>query len=82
MEDARDKTIFSGYYPPGLEKWIEKGWKVVSKEGDREDFGLWRCAACKWLYSEQRQPAKFDDLPEDWRCPICKAGKKSFEKIG
>jgi len=22
----------------------------------------------------------FDDLPEDWCCPICGAGKEDFEK--
>jgi hypothetical protein len=25
VEDARDKTIFTGYYPPRLEDWVEKG---------------------------------------------------------
>jgi rubredoxin len=82
MEDARDKTIFSGYYPPGLGEWLEKGWEIVTKDGEREDFGLWRCAACKWIYNEQREKTAFADLPPDWRCPVCKAGKNSFEKIG
>jgi len=40
VEDARGKTIFSGYYPPRLEEWVAKGWAVVSKQGDREDFGV------------------------------------------
>lgn len=82
VEDARDKKIFSGYYPPRLEEWIGLGWAVISEEGRREDSGLWRCATCKWLYREQEQPARFEDLPEDWRCPVCKAGKNAFEKIG
>jgi len=82
IEDARDKTIFSGYYPPKLEDWVEKGWEVVSKTGEREDFGLWRCAACRWLYKEQKEKVLFKDLPADWKCPVCKAGKNSFEQIG
>jgi rubredoxin len=82
MEDARDKVIFSGYYPPRLEDWVEKGWELVIKEGDREDFDLWRCAACKWLYKEKVEGTRFSDLPDDWRCPVCKAGKASFEKVG
>lgn len=82
VEDARDKTIFSGFYPPRLEEWIEKGWEAVAKEDEREDFGLWRCAACRWLYKEKEQKIKFSDLPEDWKCPLCKVGKESFEKIG
>lgn len=81
MEDARDKNIFSGYYPPPLESWEAKGWEVVSRTGLREDFGLWRCAACKWLYKEAVEKVKFEDLPADWRCPVCKAGKNVFENI-
>ena len=80
MDDARDKSIFSGYYPPRIEEWIEKGWEVVSRAGEREDFSLWRCAACKWLYKEQAEEIKFEDLPDDWRCPVCKAGKNVFKE--
>jgi len=82
MEDARDKTIYSGFYPPPLEEWVGLGWKVVSKTGEREDFGLWRCAACKWLYKEGGGNVPFEELPDDWQCPVCMAGKESFEKIG
>jgi rubredoxin len=24
----------------------------------------------------------FDSLADDWKCPVCKAGKNAFEKIG
>jgi len=82
FEDARDKKIFSGYYPPALEEWTAKGWEVLKKEGEREDFNVWRCAACRWLYKEQKETGKFQDLPDDWKCPVCKAGKESFEQIG
>ncbi len=26
--------------------------------------------------------ARFSDLPEDWKCPICGAGKKAFKPLG
>jgi len=82
VEDARDKTIFSGYYPPTLDEWVARGWNVAQKEGSREDFGLWRCSACKWLYKESEHKTAFDDLPGDWICPVCKAGKDVFERVG
>lgn len=81
FEDARDKTIFSGFYPPRLEDFLAKGWELVKKEGEREDFGLWRCAACRWLYKEGDQAVPFEGLPDDWKCPVCKAGKDSFEQV-
>ncbi|HUI46624.1 MAG TPA: rubredoxin [Nitrospirota bacterium] len=82
VEDARDKKIFSGYYPPGIEEWIEKGWAVIQQEGRREDFDLWRCSACRWLYKQHEQDAVFEDLADDWNCPVCKAGKNVFEQVG
>ncbi len=82
VEDARDKKIFSGYYPPAIEEWTAKGWEVVKKEGTREDFGVWRCSTCKWLYKEQEQKVKFEDLPADWKCPPCNVSKDFFEQVG
>jgi len=81
VEDARDKEIYSGYMPPAVQEWIERGWEVVEKEGDREDGTLWRCAVCKWLYKEDLHGRVFEELPEDWRCPQCNAPKKDFERI-
>jgi rubredoxin len=81
FEDDRDKKIFSGYYPPRLEDFLAKGWELVRKDGEREDFGAWRCAACRWLYKEKDQQVPFGDLPEGWKCPVCKTGKTSFEQV-
>jgi rubredoxin len=81
VEDARDKEFFSGYVPPPVSAWEEKGWKVVDRTGDREDGVIWRCAMCKWLYKEDEQPLPFEELPADWRCPVCNATKAEFELV-
>jgi rubredoxin len=81
FEDDRDKRIFSGFYPPRLEEFMQKGWELVSQAGEREDFGIWRCAACRWLYKEKNETVPFGELPDDWKCPVCKAGKESFEQV-
>ena len=81
FDDAKDKTIYSGFYPPRLEEWIARGWEVISIKGAREDGVLWRCAACKWLYKEEREAIKFEDLPPDWVCPVCGASKDLFEEV-
>jgi len=44
---------------------------------------------CGYIYNEEKGdrkgkiPAgtKFEDLPEDWHCPLCGAGKHMFKKI-
>jgi rubredoxin len=82
VEDARDKVIYSGFFPPRLEDWKEKGWSVVEQVGSREDGAVWRCSMCKWLHRDDREGANFESLAADWKCPVCKSGKQAFEKIG
>lgn len=49
----------------------------------------WRCIPIDYIYDpeegdpENAIPAgtKFEDLPEDWECPICGVGKDEFEKV-
>ena len=36
------------------------------------------CNICKYEYSDTLVP--FDELPEDWICPICGAPKAVFKK--
>lgn len=48
----------------------------------------WRCIPCDYIYDpsegdpEDGIPAgtAFEDLPDDWQCPICGVGKDEFEK--
>lgn len=46
------------------------------------------CALCGWEYDEEvgspengiEPGTSFEDLPEDFICPLCGAGKEDFEK--
>ena len=40
----------------------------------------YECSACGWVYDEEKEGTKFEDLPEDWECPICGASKDEFNK--
>lgn len=82
VEDARDKDVTSAYIPPAVCEWEQKGWEVLEKEGEREDGIVWRCAMCKWMYKDKEEGIPFNELPDDWQCPICKVPKTSFEQIG
>ena len=45
------------------------------------------CNVCGYVYDpEEGDPdngvakgTSFDDVPEDWTCPVCGAGKEDFE---
>ena len=52
---------------------------------------MWRCQTvnCGYVYDpdkgDRRQKipdgTKFEDLPDDWRCPVCGAAKKAFRRL-
>jgi len=49
----------------------------------------WECTVCGYVYDpEEGDPdngvepgTKFEDIPEDWVCPVCGASKDLFEKL-
>jgi rubredoxin len=41
----------------------------------------YRCIVCGYLYDPaEENNVAFEDLPEDWVCPVCGVGKDQFEK--
>ena len=48
----------------------------------------YKCKACDYVYDEEVGDAdggiaagtKFEDIPDDWVCPVCGAGKADFEE--
>ncbi len=41
----------------------------------------WKCELCGYIYDEEVEGTKFEDLPEDWLCPMCGAPKSDFVKV-
>lgn len=49
----------------------------------------YQCTVCQWVYDpaigdpEQGiEPGiAFENLPEDWVCPLCSVGKEEFEPV-
>jgi rubredoxin len=41
----------------------------------------WECSACGWVYDEEKEGTKFEDLPDDYVCPVCGVDKSFFTKI-
>ena len=47
------------------------------------------CTVCDWVYDPEigdpehgiTPGTKFEDIPDDWVCPLCGVGKEDFEKI-
>ena len=41
----------------------------------------YKCTACGYIYDDNVEAVKFEDLPDDWVCPLCGLWKEFFEKI-
>lgn len=45
------------------------------------------CTVCSYVYDPEQGAdgiapgTKFEDIPEDWVCPVCGVGKDLFEKV-
>ena len=37
------------------------------------------CKVCGYEYDEVAEGVKFDELPDDYACPLCGVGKDEFE---
>jgi len=77
--------VKGGYSPktaPTYSAMVDKAEKKEEKKMDR-----YVCKVCGYVYDpEKGDPdngvapgTKFEDVPDDWVCPICGAGKQDFE---
>jgi rubredoxin len=68
---------------------LVKNGKTSSERERRKEMQKWQCTVCGYVYDpEQGDPdnginpgTPFEDLPEDWVCPVCGASKDQFEKM-
>lgn len=48
------------------------------------------CGPCGWIYDEElgdpehgiAPGTKFEDIPDDWKCPECGVGQRRFLPVG
>jgi rubredoxin len=41
----------------------------------------YKCTVCGYIYDEEKEGVKFEELSDDWSCPLCGVGKELFEKV-
>jgi hydroxylamine reductase len=54
-----------------------------------ENYLKFKCLACSYIYDPETGDTEhgilpgtsFEDLPEDWICPVCDAPKDAFEEM-
>ena len=38
------------------------------------------CSVCEYVHDEEKSGQRWDDLPDDWVCPVCESPKSYFSK--
>ena len=75
-------TLFAGYY-------VCQPDRLALKKSERCDKIMkYVCDVCGWEYDEElgypeagiAPGTKFEDLPEDFECPMCGVGKDQFSE--
>lgn len=60
----------------------------MAEEVKQEEYDIYVCELCGYIYDPARGDKKggipagvpFEDLPEDWVCPLCRQPKSRFAK--
>ncbi|TFH25022.1 MAG: High molecular weight rubredoxin [Bacteroidia bacterium] len=68
-----------GVAPKNAPTYIDKS--KLEKKSDGVEYGKYECPACGYIYDEEKEGVKFDDLPDDWECPVCGEEKSEFIKL-
>ena len=76
MTYAYYHNVIKGKAPKTAPTYIEES---VNKEVN--GMAKYKCKICGHIYDENVEGVKFEDLPEDWVCPLCKVPKSMFEKV-
>lgn len=64
--------------------------QIIQEVIEEEELHRHECGVCGYIYEPTIGDAKrnipigtaFERLPENWRCPVCNAPKKTFSDIG
>ena len=51
---------------------------VITIRLDSVCMARYRCTVCGEIYDEEDEGVRFEDLPDDWVCPLCHSPKSAF----
>ncbi len=75
--------VKGGFSPKTAPTYVEK----MDKKMEAKKMTRYVCKVCGYVYDPDegdsdsgiKPGTKFEDLPDDWVCPVCGAGKDEFE---
>jgi rubredoxin len=83
--------IKKGISPKTAPTYIADNKKIENnkKRKESEKMAKYKCSVCGYIYDPEKGDPEsgvnpgttFENLPDDWVCPICGAGKDEFEEL-
>lgn len=73
------RQVKKGLAPKNAPTYIDKT-KLETKE-TAPQADRYKCTVCGYVYDEANEAIPFEDLPDDWQCPICGTEKEDFKKL-
>jgi len=73
------RNVKKGFSPKNAPTYIDKA--KLEKPDKEIDNKKYECNLCGYIYENSQETIKFNDLPDDWACPICGAEKSEFTEI-
>ena len=73
------RQVRKGVAPKNAPTYVDKS--ALEVKSETSEFAKYKCAACGYIYDEEAEKVKFDDLPDDWLCPLCGSEKEDFYKL-
>ena len=53
----------------------------IEETTEKSDGKKYKCLLCGYIYDDSKESVKFEDLSDDWTCPICGVPKSYFQEI-
>ena len=69
------------YYHEKLKGKAPKKAPTYQEEKIGDKGNKYQCSICGYIYDDDKEKIKFEDLPDDWTCPMCGVGKDKFVKL-
>lgn len=86
LDDSQDpltyqyyRKVKKGKAPKNAPTYIDKS--RLEKKAEGKEFARYECSVCGYIYDEEKEGTRFEDLPDDWVCPLCGTEKNDFIKL-
>ena len=80
MTYAHYHNVKGGKAPKNAPSYVQQEAENVSKKKFSNN-DKYICKICNYVYDAEKESASFDDLRDDWVCPICGVTKENFNKM-